>query len=121
MHSTFFVFNDHLFFCLFKFCKFLFIQAIQVMKPLRSNGLKGQKATSPGHRPGYEECVTTALQGQKLLYVITLLPLQGEETSRPPPRAMPWATCLLAFQAVSAKGAHHLRTCIYPKFRSTLV
>jgi len=36
------------------------------MKNLRGNGLKGQKALSPGHRPGYKDVGKLALKGQKL-------------------------------------------------------
>jgi hypothetical protein len=35
------------------------------MKTLRRNGLKGQKADSPGHRPGCKEMSIFALKGQK--------------------------------------------------------
>ena len=35
------------------------------MKAARSNGLKGQKALSPGQRPGYMEVGKCALKGQK--------------------------------------------------------
>jgi hypothetical protein len=38
------------------------------MKAKRSNGLKGQRAPSPGHRPGYREVWKFALKGQKLKY-----------------------------------------------------
>ena len=47
--------------------------------------------------------MTTALQGQKLLYVITLLPLQGVGCAPYLPRVMPRAGSFLAFQAVFAK------------------
>ncbi len=32
---------------------------------MRSNGLKGQQALSPGQRPGYKEVDKSALKGQK--------------------------------------------------------
>ena len=35
------------------------------MKTLRRSGLKGQKADSPGHRPGCKEMSIFALKGQK--------------------------------------------------------
>ena len=35
------------------------------MKTLCRNGLKGQKALSPGHRPGGKDVGTFALKGQK--------------------------------------------------------
>ena len=35
------------------------------MKTLRRNGLKGQKAISPGQHPGYKEVSKFALKGQK--------------------------------------------------------
>ena len=46
--------------------KYKNIQVSQVMKPQRSSGLKGQKAHSPGHRPGYIWSVNHALKGQKI-------------------------------------------------------
>ena len=40
---------------------------------------------------------------------VELLPFQGAITCSLVPRAMPWAKCLLAFQAVSTQGFHNLR------------
>ena len=40
---------------------------------------------------------------------VELLPFQGAITWSLVPRAMPWAKCLLAFQAVSTQGFHNLR------------
>ena len=37
------------------------------------------------------------------------MPFQGEFTHILVPRAMPWAKCLLAFQAVSTWGSHYSR------------
>ena len=47
------------------------------MKISYVNGLKGQGAISPGHRPGYKDAVMFALKGQKPCLVFMLLPLQG--------------------------------------------
>jgi hypothetical protein len=64
-------------------------------------GLKGQWAHSPGQRPGYTECVTTALEGQKRYHVQKLLPFQGVVNRRHTiPRALPWANGSLPFQGV---------------------
>lgn len=41
------------------------------------DGLKGQKALSPGHRPRLKRETTFALKGQKHCSQIILLPLQG--------------------------------------------
>jgi hypothetical protein len=43
----------------------LFIEVSEVMKTLCKDGLKGQKAISPGHHPGYNSSAANALQGQK--------------------------------------------------------
>ena len=40
---------------------------------------------------------------------IKLLPFQGVFTSITPPRALPWATGLLAFQAAVAQYFHYLQ------------
>jgi hypothetical protein len=47
------------------------------MKNLCRNGLKGQKALSPGHRPGYKEVSKFALKGQKLTCSIVAFALSG--------------------------------------------
>ena len=47
------------------------------MKILRRNGLKGQKALSPGHRPGYKDVGKLALKGQKLYLVLYAFALSG--------------------------------------------
>jgi hypothetical protein len=47
------------------------------MKNLRRNGLKGQKALSPGQRPGYKEVSKFALKGQKLSCDIDAFALTG--------------------------------------------
>ena len=44
------------------------------------DGLKGQQANSPGHRPGYGESVMLALKGQKHCFLLRLLPFQGVES-----------------------------------------
>ena len=75
------------------------------MNNLRRNGLKGQKALSPGHRPGYKDMGRLALKGQKLYllhYASALSGRLGYESHLP--RAMPWAECFLAFQAVSSEN-----------------
>jgi len=47
------------------------------MKTLRRNGLKGQQALSPGHRPGYKGMGKLALKGQKLYLVRYAFALSG--------------------------------------------
>jgi len=47
------------------------------MKTLRRNGLKGQKAASPGQRPGCKELSIFALKGQKLSCGIDAFALTG--------------------------------------------
>ena len=47
------------------------------MKTQCKYGLKGQKALSPGHRPGYNDEGKLALKGQKPFLSIMLLPLAG--------------------------------------------
>ena len=42
---------------------------------------KGQKAHSPGQRPGYSEQAIYALKGQKHCSPLGLLPLQARDTS----------------------------------------
>ena len=73
------------------------------MNTRRSSGLKGQQAGSPGQRPGWMSEGKYALKGQKHYFVEMLLPFQGGGCARHLPRALPWATCLLAFQAVAAR------------------
>ena len=65
------------------------------MKTLCRNGLKGQKALSPGHRPGYQQMPTFALKGQKPYESDMLLPFQGEVDITVLPRALPWAMGIL--------------------------
>ena len=48
------------------------------MNVLCINGLKGQRALSPGQRPGYRTRPTIALQGQKHDVNYWLMPLQGD-------------------------------------------
>ena len=47
------------------------------MKTLRRNGLKGQKALSPGQRPGYKDVGKFALKGQKPTCRIVAFALTG--------------------------------------------
>jgi hypothetical protein len=47
------------------------------MKTLCQNGLKGQKALSPGQRPGCKEGSRFALKGQKLTCSISAFALTG--------------------------------------------
>ena len=49
----------------------------QVMNHLRRNGLEGQKARSPGHRPGYKSVGDFALKGQKPTCCIVAFALSG--------------------------------------------
>ena len=63
---------------------------------------KGQRAHSPGHRPGYDEAMKCDEEGAKALgdkrSVETLLPFQGVIAVANLPRAMPWAIRLLGLQ-----------------------
>ena len=47
------------------------------MKTLRRNGLKGQQALSPGHRPRYTDVSNFALKGQKPIRRIVAFALSG--------------------------------------------
>ena len=47
------------------------------MKTPYGNGLKGQGAISPGHRPGYKDAVRFALKGQKPYLVLYAFALTG--------------------------------------------
>ena len=53
------------------------IQVSQVMKTQCRNGLKGQRANSPGHRPGYRDVGKLALKGQKPTCRIVSFALTG--------------------------------------------
>ena len=48
-----------------------------LMKTLYRNGLKGQKAHSPGHRPGDKEVSRCALKGHKFTHRIVAFALIG--------------------------------------------
>ena len=78
-------------------------------------GLKGQKANSPGHRPGYRGCTVPPCKGKRMSrrrrLRPRLLPFQGDDNPAFIPRALPWADCLLAFQAVLRK--HTIITYLY--------
>ncbi len=47
------------------------------METLYGNGLKGQRAISPGHRPGYKDMVMVALKGQKPYLFLHAFALTG--------------------------------------------
>jgi hypothetical protein len=49
----------------------------RTMKTMRRNGLKGQQALSPGHRPGYMGTGKLALKGQKPYLVVDAFALTG--------------------------------------------
>ncbi|MBR1933571.1 MAG: hypothetical protein IJ841_07785 [Prevotella sp.] len=53
------------------------------MKATHSNGLKGQKAPSPGQRPGYKGVCEYALKGQKHTYRIHAFALSGRSLCNP--------------------------------------
>ena len=56
------------------------------------DGLKGQKAASPGQRPGCRLQATFSPCKGKSSMIQMLMPLQGDITLNVPiPRAMPWA------------------------------
>ena len=68
--------------------------------------LKGDKAISPGQRPGC--CCSRDLRPERAKAIIQLLasmllPFQGANPNVHRPRALPWAGCLLAFQAVTPR------------------
>ncbi len=68
--------------------------------------LKGDKAISPGQRPGC--CCSRDLRPERAKAIIQvwaskLLPFQGANPNVHRPRALPWAGCLLAFQAVTSR------------------
>jgi hypothetical protein len=65
------------------------------------DGLKGQKAHSPGHRPGLKSGATFALKGQKHSATNNAFAPTGRGLRHLLPRAMPWAKSFLAFQAVN--------------------
>ena len=78
--------------------------------------LKGDKAISPGQRPGC--CCSRDLRPERAKAIIRvwtamLLPLQGANPNIHRPRALPWAGCLLAFQAVTSQKLY--RTPIIKK------
>ncbi len=62
------------------------------MKVLFRNGLKGQQALSPGHRPGYKYEGKLALKGQKpcLVYYAFALTGRGLRTSFTQGDALGW-------------------------------
>ena len=47
------------------------------MNMLSNSAPKGQKANSPGHRPGYKDAVRFALKGQKPYFVFHAFALTG--------------------------------------------
>lgn len=61
---------------------------------------KGQPATSPRQRLGYERDSAHALKGQKLM------PFQGDDLLFVHSRAVPWSDSSLAFQAVDGNTRH---------------
>ena len=68
--------------------------------------LKGDKAISPGQRPGC--CCSRDLRPERakaiiIVWTAMLLPLQGAIPNIHRPRALPWAGCLLAFQTVTSQ------------------
>ena len=78
-------------------------QVSGVTRTLGRNSLKGQKAPSPGHRPGYKDMGKLALQGHKLYHAsLCLCPFRAPCCASYLPRAMPWAGSFPAFQALSS-------------------
>ena len=62
---------------------------------------KGQRAHSPGHRPGYDETMSTPRRGKSIsvqAFIETLLPFQGAIAAANLPRALPWAMRMLGLQ-----------------------
>ena len=67
----------------------------------RTDGLKGQQAISPGQRPGYGVGVPPSpCKGQKLCFLLWLLPFQGGVLNVLSPRALPWADGSLPLRGV---------------------
>lgn len=67
------------------------------------DGLKGQKISAQGNALGNHNqwVVGTSCKGKRVIIFIKLLPLWGEfSLSHYKPRALPWADCSLALQAV---------------------
>ena len=62
-------------------------------------GLKGQKAHSPGQRPGYSEQTIYVKERAKALLPVRAFALAGRGIRHLSPRALPWAMGLLAFLA----------------------
>ena len=70
----------------------------------RRNGLKGQKAHSPGHRPGVKTARENAPCKGKSVLVPKAYALQGVISQYAPiPKAMPWAMCFPPFQVGCSK------------------
>ncbi|MCR4809874.1 MAG: hypothetical protein K5896_08435 [Prevotella sp.] len=67
-----------------------------VNAPRRGNELPAQGIALGNGCPQSTPC-----KGKSIIGEVGLLPFQGEFTLVLVPRAMPWAECLLAFQAVS--------------------
>ena len=65
------------------------------------DGLKGQQANSPGHRPEYGESVMLALQGQKHCFLLRLLPFQGVDYASLYPGRCPGLVAYCPFGALS--------------------
>ena len=80
------------------------------MKTLLTNGLKSQKAVSPGQRPGYKDMGKFALKGQKLYPLYYAFALLGRPCHAPQLlRTMPWADSFQAFQAVFWQNNRNFR------------
>ena len=86
--------------------------------PPRVSGcpLKGGNSISPGQRPG--ECCSWGLRPERAkaiikLWATMLLPLQGAIRTAWNPRALPWAGCWLAFQAVASQKVYGTTLLFY--------
>ena len=71
-----------------------------IIRMYPTDGLKGQQAISPGQRLGYRGFAAIALKGQKLCFLLWLLPFQGGGLNVLSPRALPWADGSLPLRGV---------------------
>ena len=83
----------------------LSIIIVMIFRIYPKDGLKGQQAHSPGHRPGYSRHPVFALKGQKHITLVWLLPLQGVVAAHRLTQGGALGYELLAFQAVMSKNS----------------
>ena len=61
-----------------------------------TNGLKGQQANSPGHRPGYRGHAASALKGQKHCSLLGFCPFRARVVTRPSTQGVALGYVLIA-------------------------